>query len=65
MTHDGACALQLANVHRFDWKTEPSSEGASLPSGRTSEEIVANSKSFAVTISPMEIRTWSCFYHRV
>ena len=51
--------LQLASVHRYEWKTE----GGSSAAGRSAEQIEADSKAFSVTINPMEIRTWRCFYH--
>jgi hypothetical protein len=47
----------LADVHRFDWKTQADSDPES-PFARTKEEIKASRNAFEVTISPMQIRTW-------
>jgi hypothetical protein len=58
--------FQLANVDRFVWalnSTEPA-PGPS-PFQRSAEQIKADSTSLTVTINPMEIRTWSCNFHRV
>lgn len=52
--------LQLASVHRYVWNTE--SDQSQRVRGRSQEQVETDSKSFIVTISPMEIRTWSCFY---
>lgn len=54
----------LADVQRFDWKTEADSNPES-PFVRTKEEIKASRNAFEVTISPMQIRTWLCDYNRV
>ena len=54
----------LADVHRLVWPQQGGSEPRA-PFERTSEEIAANSKAFDVTITPMQIRTWSCTYTRL
>lgn len=54
----------LADVHRLVWQQDGVEPGPRAPFERTAEQIKASSKAFDVTISPMEIRTWSCYYHR-
>ena len=50
-------------MQRYVWKTE--GERVRGPFERTAEQIQRDKTAFDVTISPMEIRTWSCTYTRV
>ena len=52
---------QLADVQRLVWQTE-GAEARRSPFERSAEEIATSRESFAVTISPMQIRTWLCTY---
>ncbi len=53
----------LADVNRYVWKTEEQRTRGEFE--RSQEEIKRDKNAFVVTISPMEIRTWSCTYTRV
>ena len=57
-------AAQLEAVHRLVWNTEGGSDSESeAPPDR--QHFVRGTEAFSVTLRPMQIRTWRCFYQLV